>query len=277
MAFDPSKIKTGAEHEPRKVILYGSPKLGKSTLAGSTRDALMIPTEDRVSHIDCAKTDVVSSYDDVMEVFNYLLDGKHSYKRVILDTVDEFEPLLHQKICKKNGWSSLVEDSNKETNFQKGLKYHAVEGWRKFLANCDMLRREAGMDIIFVAHAMTQKVNPPDHDAYDRWAMKVDPNAVPILEGWADIIGFYDKEIFVNKTEKQPMKTGKVISTSKRMLYLDGTSAAMVNCNSYGMANFEVPFEACSDVMEWLLTGGKKNSEGVVEAPATTEKKTKTK
>lgn len=274
MAFDPSKIKTGAEHEPRKIILYGAPKLGKSTLAGSTQDALLIPTEDRVSHIACNKTDVVTSYDEVMEIFDYLLSGKHSYRRVIIDTIDEFEPLLHKQICKKHGWASLVEDSNKETNFQKGLKYHAVEGWRKFLSNCDILRRDAKMDIIFVAHAMTQKVNPPDHDAYDRWAMKVDQNAVPLLEGWADIVGFYDKEVFVNKSDKQPMKTGKVISTSKRMLYLDGVSAAMISCNSYGMSNFEVPYEACSEVMEWLLTGGKKNVEADAQA-GESKKKTK--
>ena len=257
MAFDPLSIKKGAVREPRKVIIYGPPKLGKSTLCASAKDALLIPTEDRVSHIDCEKTDVVTSYTEILEIFSFLLGKKHKFKRVIIDTLDEFEPLLHRAICEKNNWKSLVEDSNKEVNFQKGMMYHAVEGWRKFLANCDALRRDASMDIILVAHAQTLKFNPPDHDAYDKWAMKVDKHAVPILEGWADIVGFYDKEIYVDKNAKTPQKTGKVISTEQRILHLSGKNAAMVSCNSYGMADFPVPFEQCAEAMDWLLTGPK--------------------
>ena len=255
MAFDPNSIKRGAVREPRKVILYGPPKLGKSTMAGSTRQSLMIPTEDRVSHIPCDKTDVVTSYDEILSVFDYLLNGQHAYKRVILDTLDEFEPLLHQAICAKNGWNSLVEDKNKETNFNKGMQVHAVNGWRKFLHNCDKLRMDAGMDIIFVAHAQTIKVNPPDHDPYDKWAMKVDKHAVPILEAWADIVGFYDRQVWVDKKDEKA-KTGKVISKGTRILHLAGDSAAMVACNSYGFANIEgIKEEDCPDFMEWLLTG----------------------
>lgn len=255
MAFNPNSIKKGTVREPRKVILYGPPKLGKSTMAGSTKNSLMIPTEDRVSHIPCDKVDVVTSYNEILSIFDYLLEGNHNYKRVIIDTLDEFEPLLHKAICDKNNWTSLVEDKNKEVNFQKGLMYHAVDGWRKFLHNCDKLRIEAGMDIIFVAHAQAIKVNPPDHDAYDKWAMKVDKHAVPILEGWADIIGFYDRQVWVDKKDDKA-KTGKVISKGTRVLHLAGDSAAMVACNSYGFANIEgIKEEDCADFMEWLLTG----------------------
>ncbi len=255
MAFNPNSIKKGVEREPRKIVLYGPPKLGKSTLASSAKNALMVPTEDRVSHIDVNKTDLATSYDEILEIFDYLLHEKHTYERIIIDTLDEFEPLLHQAICDKNNWKSLVEDANKEVNFQKGLMYHAVEGWRKFLANCDTLRRNAMMDVILVAHAQTIKVNPPNHDSYDKWAMKIDKNAIPILEGWADIVGFYDKEIMVTKETKSTKSIGKVVSTKKRILHLSGDSAAMVACNSYGFSDIEVPEESCSDVMEWLLTG----------------------
>jgi hypothetical protein len=255
MAFDPSSIKKGAKKEPRKVVIYGPPKTGKSTLCSAAPHSLMIPTEDRIAHIQADKTEVVSSYDDVLSVFDYLLNGQHTYKRVVIDTLDELEPLLHKAICAKNGWKSLVEDSNKETNFQKGLMYHATDGWRKFLHNCDKLRMEAGLDVILVAHAQTLKINPPDHDSYDKWAMKIDKWAIPIVEGWSDLIGFYDREMWISKTDKQPAKTGKVISSGERILHLSGDSAAMVSCNSYGFSDIKVPEDQCADIMEWLLTG----------------------
>jgi hypothetical protein len=259
MAFDPKTIKTGIEKKARKLIVYGPPKLGKSTFVGSAKNALMIPTENRVDHIQCAKTDVITSYQELLDIFDYLLNNeKHTYKRIILDTLDEFEPLLHKAICEKHGWDSLVEDKNKEVNFSKGLKYHAVVGWRKFLNNCDAMR-DAGFDIIFVAHSQIIKINPPDKETYDKYAMKVDPNALPIIEGWADIIGFYDQELFINKQGDGFNKRGKAISTDKRILHLQGNSAAMSACNSYGFGDAEiVDLQHCPEIMEWLLTETKK-------------------
>ena len=53
MAFALNEIQKGAKRMPRKIVIYGPPKMGKSTLAGATKNALMNPTEDRVSHIEC--------------------------------------------------------------------------------------------------------------------------------------------------------------------------------------------------------------------------------
>lgn len=254
MAFKLSDVKRGIEQEPRKIVIYGPPKLGKSTLAGSTKNALMIPTEDRVSHIDCDKTPVLESYNEILEIFNTLLNEKHTYKRVIIDTLDWFEPLLHQYVCEKNEFKSITDESNKETNFYKGLKYHAVIGWRNFLANCDVLR-ENGFDIIFVAHSRIESSNLPDSDAYDKYVMKIDKNAVSVVEEWADVIAFYDKEIFVTKSdEKSINKKGKAIGKNKRILHLSGTNPAMISGNSYGLSDATVTLEHCEDIMEWLLT-----------------------
>ena len=257
MPFDPKLIKKGVTHKARKIIIYGPPKSGKSTLVGSTKNCLMIPTENRIDHIQADKTDTITSYQEMLDIFDFLLQNptKHSYKRIVIDTLDEWEPLLHKAICEKNGWESLVEDKNKEVNFAKGLKFHAVQAWRKFLNNCDVMR-DNGFDIIMVAHSQIIKVNPPDKEVYDKYAMKIDVNALPILEGWADIVGFYSPEIFVKK-EKITDKKGKVIASKNRKLHLENDSAAFFCCNSYGLVDVDVPLENCVDIMEWLLTNEK--------------------
>lgn len=254
MAFDIKDIQKGAQRKARKVVLYGPPKLGKSTLAGATKDALMIPTEDRVAHINCDKTPVVTHYTQMQEVFNFLLNDNHPYKRVIVDSIDWLEPLIWGYLCEKNNWKSITDDHNKETAFSKGLKYHAVRAWKDFLYNCDVLR-ESGMDVILISHAQTIKINPPDSDEYDKWVMKIDKSSLAVVEEWADIIAFYNKEIFVSKSGNALNAKGKAVTTNNRILHLSGESAAMISGNSFGLPDVTVDLNACSEIMEWILTG----------------------
>ena len=254
MAFSLSNVQKGIVKMPRKVIIYGPPKLGKSTLVGATKDALLIPTEDRVSHIDCAKTPVVQNFQEILDVFDAVLtDEKRTYKRIIIDSLDWLEPILHAYICEKKGFSSLTDDHNKETAFQKGLKYHAVMGWKMFLHNCDVLR-ENGIDVIFTAHSQTIVVKPTDTDNYDKAVMKIDPNSLAVIEEWADIIAFYNKKIFVTKEGGKLGSHNKAINANERVLNLSGNSPAFINGNSFGLPDATVELEYCSDIMEWLLT-----------------------
>jgi hypothetical protein len=249
--FKMTDIQKGVEVMPRKIIIYGPPKTGKSTIAAATANALMIPTEDRVSHINCDKTPVITSFDEWMEIFTFLIDEKHSYKRVIIDTLDWFEPILHKYICKEKNLKSLVDDHSKETNFQKGLKYLAPEGWRLFLDNCDVLRSK-GLDIIFVAHSQTIVENPPNGDSYDKAVMKIDKHSLSVLMEWADVIAFYDQRVLV-KTE-QGAKGKKALPSTVRLLHLSGTNPAMLNGNSFCLGDAEVDLEHCTEIMEWMLT-----------------------
>lgn len=267
--FDPRTIKKGVEHVPRKVVIHGSAKMGKSTLAAAAPDALLIPTEDRVRHIDCAKTDVVTKFEEIMEIFEYLIQGT-PYKTVIIDTLDWMEPMLHDYICRKKGFKSLLDDSNKEVNYGRGLKYHAVEGWKMFLQNCDMLREQANMHIVLVAHSAIEKVSPPDSDAYDRYSMKLDKNAVAVVEEWADIIGFYNREIVVKKEDAGfGKKQGKALNIDgNRVLNLQASSPSWISGNSFGLPDCIVTIEDAPEIMKFIL-----NSEGDENKKETKKKK----
>jgi hypothetical protein len=264
MAFSLHDIQKGVKRMPRKIILYGPPKLGKSTLSGATKNALMIPTEDRVAHIKCDKTPVVENFEQINEIFDFLLNGKHTYKRVVVDTLDWLEPMIHDYAVRKlnerlEGTSSTLaksinDDNCKETTFQKGLKFVAPAAWKVFLANCDILR-DNGLDVILVAHSDTITVNPPDRDPYEKYVMKIHKHSLAVLEEWADIIAFYDKEIFVKKEKVGPTATkGKATATKRRVLHLCGDNPAMISGNSFGLGDAVVDLENCTEIMEWMLT-----------------------
>ena len=233
-------------------MIYGPVKVGKSTLVGATNDALMIPTEDRVDHIDCHKGPIPERLEDVYDTIKHLAnDKKHGYKRLIIDTIDWLEPLVHDYVCRANNFPSITDDGNKETSFQKGLKYHAVAGWRKLFEGLDFLR-ENGIDIILVAHATAVKINPPNGDPYDKSVMKIDKQSLSIMEEWTDMIGYYEREIFV--TTEKGQKSGKVVPSNKRILHLSGSSAAFISGNSFGFSDMEVDLSRAGETMEYLLT-----------------------
>jgi len=254
--FDPNQIKKGVQQNARKVIIYGPPKMGKSTLASAAANTLVLQTEDRLGHINCDKTPVVDSMEKVYEVFDYLMNADHTYKHLVIDTIDWLEPLLHEYIARKNNWKNLIDDHNKETAFFKGLKYHAVSGWRNFLDNLDHLRNTKNISIVLVSHSAVMKIEPPDSASYDKEVMKIDKYAVSVLEEWADVIGFYQREIFVSKDKGA--KNGKATTSNKRILHLGGDNPAFISGNSFGFADqIEVELDHAPAIMEYILKGEK--------------------
>ena len=245
----------GKETVPRKLIIYGESKIGKSTLAAAAPDSLLIAVEDRVRHIQASKTEILKSFEEVMEVFEYLMAGT-SYRSVIIDSIDWFLPLLHEYVCRKKGFRSLYDDSNKETNFGRGIKIHACEGWKMFLQNCDILRLEQNMNIILVAHSAIEKISPPDSDAYDRYTIsRLDKSETAILVEWCDIIGFYNRETLIKKEDAGfGKKTGKAVNIEgRRILNLTASSPAWISGNSYNLLDMVVTVEDAPEIMKIVL------------------------
>ena len=266
--FDPRSIRKGRQPAPRKVIIYGSVKQGKSTLAGASPGCLMIPTEDRVSHIDCNKTEVITSYQEIIDIFKYLKEGT-PYKTLVIDSLDWLEFLLHAHVCEKNGFKSLTDNKEGAVSYGRGLKYFAVEQWKNFLYNLDVLRKEQKMSIVLVAHSMIEKVSPPDSDGYDRYTLKLDKNAVSVLTEWCDVIAFYTREILVKKEDVGfGQKKGKtVLIDDTRLLHMEATNPAWLSGNSFGLGVAEVKLGEVADVMNYILTG-----ENIVEDVKQTKK-----
>jgi hypothetical protein len=260
MSFDPKKIKSGVQKKPRKVLLYGAPKLGKTTLAASAKDSFLIYTENRVDPIDNAKApELATSLEYLNEALEWLIIGKnngeHPYKRIIIDSMDWLEPLIHQAVCEKIGVKSLIDQKDERVNFGRGLKFEAVYGWKTFLSNCDLLQKN-GFDVILIAHDQTIQVSPADAEPYDKQTMKIDKHALAVLEEWADIIGYYTKPVLVktSKTASGKLK-GLAMSLKVRALYLSGDNPSFMSGNSYNFGDIEIVNEnQCQEVMEYILT-----------------------
>lgn len=251
MAFDLSSITRGKRLRAPKIVVYGPPKVGKSTFAASAPKAIGIITEEGLDNIDVDAFPRASSIDDVMSAISTLYSQPHEYQTVFVDSLDWLEPLILAKVCQEHRVKNI-----EEIGYGKGYVF-AEDMWRSFFAGLDALRNERGMTIICIAHEQINKVkNPVLADDYDAYSLKLNKKAVGIINEWADVIGFAAHEVLVRTTEAGfNQKDTKAVSTGARKLHLN-PHPAYVAGNRYGIPDTPLSWAAFSASMAAAMTAG---------------------
>lgn len=251
MAFDLSSITKGKRLRAPKVVIYGPPKIGKSTLAASAPNSIGILTEEGLDNIDVAAFPVAKSYEDVMQAISTLVNEKHEFQSVFVDSLDWLEPLLLGKICRENN-----VDNIEKIGYGKGY-IMADDLWRRFFDQLDVLRNQRGMTVICIAHEQITKVrNPTLSDDYDAYSLKLNKRAVGIISEWADIIGFCAHEVMTRSVDSGfNQKETKAITTGQRKLHVN-PHPAYVAGNRYGMADVPLNWAAFQAALTAAMTAG---------------------
>lgn len=251
MAFDLSSITRGKRLRAPKIVIYGPPKVGKSTFAASAPKSIGIITEEGLDNIDVDAFPRAASIDDVMSAISTLYSQPHEYQTVFVDSLDWLEPLILAKVCQEHRVKNI-----EEIGYGKGYVF-AEDMWRSFFAGLDALRNERGMTIICIAHEQINKVkNPVLADDYDAYSLKLNKKAVGIINEWADVIGFAAHEVLVRTTDAGfNQKDTKAVSTGARKLHLN-PHPAYVAGNRYGIPDTPLSWAAFSAAMATAMTAG---------------------
>lgn len=228
--MDLSSIRSAKRTEPPKIVIYGGPKVGKSTWAAGSPSPVAIPLEEGLSAIDVPAFPVCRSWKDVEEAIDCLGGEPHEYQTVFVDSLDWLEPLIWQEVCRRNKVADIEKVGG---GYGKGyLEADAI--WRQFLNGMDWLR-EKGMTPILIAHSEIRKVEPPDSDAYEQAQLKLNKRALAVVTEWADVIGYARHGVYV--TEKKG-DFGKVVTraigTGARKLCL-GHHPGYLSGNRFGL------------------------------------------
>jgi len=86
--------------EQIRLLLYGPPKIGKTTLASGFSNAIFLATEKGYESIKIFKTDI-KKWEDFQDVSDELLKGKHNFKTVVVDTGDILWSHCVDYMCEK--------------------------------------------------------------------------------------------------------------------------------------------------------------------------------
>lgn len=222
--------------KPPRCIIYGAAGVGKTTFASSAPSPIFILTEDGLGDLDVPSFPLATSYEEVMEALTTLGKEEHSFKTVVIDSLDWLEPLVWQATCKRLGVPTI-----ETPGYGKGYVEASVE-WREFFKFVTALRDYKNMNVVMIAHGAITRVADPIHPEYDTHGLKLHKRASSIAEEYSDVVGFASlKTLLTTESGGFGEKRNRAITTGEHVLHLAGTPAYTAK-NRYHMPS-EVPLD----------------------------------
>jgi len=211
-------IERGRSARPRRVMVYGTHGIGKSTFGAMAERPVFIQTEDGLADIDAERFPLATDFGQVMDALSALYAEEHAYETVVIDSLDWLERLIHAKVCRDRGIESI-----EDVPYAKGYVF-ALEPWREVLGGLDALRTDRGMRVILIAHAAVEKFANPETETYDRYAPRLNKHASALVQEWCDEVLFATYRVVTKSTDEgfnrkrvQGVGTGeRVLRTTER-------------------------------------------------------------
>lgn len=196
-------ITRGKIQTAKKVCIYGTEGIGKSTLAAQFPDPLFIDTEGSTKELDVNRYDKPTSWEMLKEQVKYTINTKPC-KTLVIDTVDWAERLCIENLCAKYDKKGI-----EDFGYGNGYVYEK-EDFGRFL---DLLEEviDAGINVVLTAHAIIRKFEQPDEmGSYDRYEMKLGKKTTnliaPLIKEWADMVLFANYKTYSIAVDKDGKK-----------------------------------------------------------------------
>ena len=102
------KVKRKAvSQNPKSLLLYGAPKVGKTTALSQITDCLIIDTEGGANMID-GYIETVKTREELIELLQEAQKG-HDYKYVAIDTIDRIATWAEKSVCKEENVVGIAD------------------------------------------------------------------------------------------------------------------------------------------------------------------------
>jgi len=190
------QVQSGRMPAPRRVMLYGTHGIGKSTFGSMAPKPIFIQTEDGLGEIDCERFPLAETFDQVIAALSELYSEKHSYRTVVVDSLDWLERLIWAEVCKKRKVESI-----EDIGYSKGYVF-ALTQWRQFLEGLTALRNERALTILLIAHAKIERFENPETESYDRYVPRLHKLASQTVQEWCDEVLFATYRVHIKQTDE---------------------------------------------------------------------------
>lgn len=208
------KVVSGIIDKPPFILLYGTPKIGKTTFAANAPSPIILDIEGGSNQLNVARLHP-RNFAEVSSMLIELSTATHPYKTLVIDSLDHLEPMMWEAVCKRTGDKSIEIVGG---GYAKGYT-EALKEWGMII---DLLKkcRDKGMMIIGLAHSHVKPVNDPTKMlSYDKFELKFHHKASALFKENADMILFAHKDVAIRQDSKTK---GKAVGDATHMLYTVG-------------------------------------------------------
>jgi hypothetical protein len=208
MTLPTEKTKPKTKLADLTVLLYGPPKIGKSTWCSQAPGALFLATEPGLNSLEVFQV-TVTSWPTLLESCKAIVDSEHKFKTVVIDTVDNAYKFCSAHVCEQNG---VKHES--ELGYGKGFALVNNEFQR-------VLNRLAQLPtgLFLVSHAVDREFETRT-GKYTKSVPTLPNRAREIVLGLADMVLFADLEAEAGKDGKSIFH--RVIRTAPHLNYEAG-------------------------------------------------------
>lgn len=223
---DNMNIITGTIAKAQKIIIYGEPGAGKSTLAAQFPNMLLVDVEHSSEHIDVPRV-LVDNWDALLSTLTECASCQ--FDTIAVDTLDVVESFCATKysikiLAPKDYGRSFVQ-------IEEIFKEQIMPRLDAIIAS--------GKNVVLLAHNELKKVELPDQDGqFDRHEMRLTKRVKALFEGWCDSLLFIYRKTFVEESDSGKMKAkgGK-----KRWIETNSNTFCVAKTRWNGLEdNFEV-------------------------------------
>ena len=184
---------------PGILLLYGAPKVGKTTMLSQLKDCLVLDTE-QGSHMLEGYFMSINSKEELIEFYKEATDG-HEYKYFALDTVDKLVEWTEKAVC-----TEFQIESINDLPYGKGyglVRQRTINNIKKLQTLCP--------NVIVIGHRKTA-VAIDNSNAIEPESLDLSGKLKNLLMAQCDAIGYIfrdeDEVLCVSFKSKQSIEAG---------------------------------------------------------------------
>lgn len=238
MAVDLSKIKRSLNLTSLKLVMYGEEKVGKSTFCSEMPEPLFIDIEGGTNFLNVNRINKQDlnidewNYGNVLTVLNDVLTQEHSFKTLVIDSIDWLEGLMCSYIAEEHNASSYLDAKVKALAYGGGSAF-LMQYMKELFDLLEEIRHKKKMHIVLIAHTKKKSETDVQGASFDKSVLKLTEKTEGICIEWADFILFAkNKPYTVTEQEgftKRNRATdgGRIIYTAKNPSFSGGGRLAL--------------------------------------------------
>lgn len=220
--------KVKAEDAPR-LLIYGPPKMGKTTLASEFPGAIFLQVEDGTpGGNELNSFGKLDSFAEVMQALGSLYTETHEFKTIVIDSLDKLEPMVWAALCAEKKWESI-----ETPGYGKGYT-EADNLWRDLVSGLNALRTDLGMTIIVICHSEIERFDDPSTASYSQYQLRLHKRARAIFSDEVDAILLVKQDVAIKQEEQGFNKTRAVAEGINRFIFCEARPAFLAG-NRYGL------------------------------------------